>query len=138
MSTLEDAQAFLRFIIATRLRSPADQPHAGPRESGALSAEGEAQDMPAVTDRHLLPQKGTGTGSGVCTDSHPVLNTICLHPPQSEATRTQKISSEKAEGTLHGDHGPHVVTNLYLYPIKSCAAFEVRAFTAAQKLLLFA
>ncbi|KAI6054480.1 molybdenum cofactor sulfurase [Marmota monax] len=137
MSTLEDAQAFLRFIIATRLRSPSDQLPAGPRKAGVPSAEGKAQDMPAVTDRHVLPQNDIGTGSGVCPDSHPGSNAMCLHPPQSEATRNQQLSLEKAAGALHGDHGPRVVTNLYLYPIKSCAAFEVTKWPVGNHGLLY-
>ncbi|MBZ3890335.1 Molybdenum cofactor sulfurase [Sciurus carolinensis] len=139
MSTLEDAQAFLKFIIATRLSSPDGQPvpHASPREAGAPAAEGKVQDMPAVTGRCLLPQEGTGTDSAVWTDSHPASNTICLHLPLSEATRTQQISSEKAAGVLHGDHGPHVVTNIYLYPIKSCAAFEVTKWPLSKQGLLY-
>lgn len=137
MSTLDDAQAFLRFIIDTRLHSSGDWPvpqaHADTGETGAPSADSQADVTPAVMGRRSLsPQEDALTGSRVWNNSSTV-NAVPVAPPVCDVARTQPTPSEKAAGVLEGALGPHVVTNLYLYPIKSCAAFEVRTFTAAQK-----
>ncbi|XP_008576895.1 PREDICTED: molybdenum cofactor sulfurase [Galeopterus variegatus] len=140
MSTLEDAQTFLRFIIATCLGSSGGHPvpQAGAGEAEATSAEGEAQDIPAIIGRcGLLTQEDALTDSGVCTDLSTAVNAMDLGPPLHEAARTQQMSLEKTTGVLDGDLGPHVVTNLYLYPIKSCAAFEVTRWPIGNQGLLY-
>lgn len=129
MSTLEDAQAFLRFIIATQLHQCDGQPlpQTTPGEDGAPS-ESEAQDtVPAIVDGcSFSPQEDAPTDSGLSNDVPTTVAAADLHPPLLMATRTQQTPSEKAGGVVDGGLGPHVITNLYLYPIKSCAAFEVR------------
>nr|XP_004666857.2 molybdenum cofactor sulfurase [Jaculus jaculus] len=140
MSTLEDAQAFLRFIKATCLRLPGGQPvpQACDNEAGDESAEGTAHNTPAVAGVcELSPQKGAGPDPGVCNGSHLAASTVGLHLPLSVATNTQSTASEKAAGILRGNFGPHVVTNLYLYPIKSCAAFEVTVWPVGNQGLLY-
>lgn len=138
MSTLEDAQAFLRFIIATRLRPSSGQaiPQAAPGEAGAPVAESKAQNAVTATLSRCRPspQEDTRTDSRVWNDLLTTMDTVGLCPPVLEANRTQQMPSEKAAGILNGGVGPHVITNLYLYPIKSCAAFEVRVLMAAQTL----
>ena len=133
MSTLEDAQAFLKFIIATRLRPPSSQPVPQPalEEAGAPPAEREPRNtVPATVGRHSPPpQEDTPTDSRLWGDLPTAAEAVGLDPPLPEATRTWETPSEKAAGVLDGDLGPHVLTNLYLYPIKSCAAFEVRDFS---------
>ncbi|XP_021092345.1 molybdenum cofactor sulfurase isoform X2 [Heterocephalus glaber] len=140
MSSVEDAQAFLRFIIATRLCLPGGQPvpQGSTGKAGAPSAEGKAQDTPAVTGRHCVsPQEGARMDSGVWNDSSSTVNSVDLCPAMGKATRTQPTPSEKAAGILPGDLGPHIVTNLYLYPIKSCAAFEVTRWPIGKHGLLY-
>nr|XP_020030446.1 molybdenum cofactor sulfurase-like [Castor canadensis] len=110
MSTLEDAQAFLRFIIVTFLHSPGGQ---------------------------SVPQEGFHTDPKVWNNSHLATNTVDLHPPLSEASSTQLSPPEKAAGVLPEDLGPYVVTKLYLYPIKSCAAFEVTKWPVGNRGLLY-
>ena len=138
MSTLEDAQAFLRFIIAMQLHQCDGQPlpQTTPGEVGAPS-ESEAQDaVPATVDRcSSSPREDAPTDSGVSNDLSSIVAAVGLRPPLPMATRTQQTPSEKAAGVLDGGLGPHVITNLYLYPIKSCAAFEVRVLMAARRLL---
>ncbi|KFO27398.1 molybdenum cofactor sulfurase [Fukomys damarensis] len=140
MSTLEDAQAFLRFIVATRLCLPGSQPvpQASTGEAGAPTTEGKAQDMPTVTGRHCVsPREGTRMGSGVWNNSSSTVNIVDLCASLRKAVRTQKTPSEKAAGILPGDRGPYTVTNLYLYPIKSCAAFEVTRWPIGNQGLLY-
>lgn len=130
MSTLEDAQAFLNFIIATQLCLSSSQPvpQATPGEAGATPAESEAQNtLPATLARRSpSPREDTPTASRVCNDLPAAVDAVRLHPRLPEATRTLQTPLEKAAGVPDGDLGPHVITNLFLYPIKSCAAFEVR------------
>ncbi|XP_033033839.1 molybdenum cofactor sulfurase isoform X2 [Trachypithecus francoisi] len=142
MSTLDDVQAFLRFIIDTRLHSSGDWPvpqaHADTEEAGAPSAESQADVIPAVMGRHsLLPQEDALTGSGVSNNSSTTVNAVPVAPPVCDVARTQQTPSEKAAGVLEGALGPLVVTNLYLYPIKSCAAFEVTRWPVGNQGLLY-
>lgn len=141
MSTLEDAQAFLRFIIATRLRPSSGQaiPQATPGEAGAPVAESEAQNAMTATMSRCRPssQEDTRTDSRVWSDLLTAMDAVGLCPPVLEANRTQQTPSEKAAGVLNGGVGPHVITNLYLYPIKSCAAFEVTRWPVGNQGLLY-
>lgn len=158
MSTLEDAQAFLKFIIDTRLRPQCSQPvpQAAPGEAGTAPAESEAQStvpatvpttVPATVPTTLSatvpatvpttvpatghrpspsPQEDTPTASRAGNDWPPAVGAVCLQLPLPEATGTLQAPPEKAAAAPGGGLGPHVITNLFLYPIKSCAAFEVR------------
>lgn len=141
MSTLEDAQAFLRFIIATRLRPSHGQPLplATPGEAGALPEDSEAQDaVPATRARGSpSPQEDASPHSGVWNNLPATVDAEGLCLPLLEATGTQQTTSEKAADVPDGDLRSHVVTNLYLYPIKSCAAFEVRVSMAAKEIASF-
>ncbi|XP_019493446.1 PREDICTED: molybdenum cofactor sulfurase isoform X1 [Hipposideros armiger] len=141
MSTLEDAQAFLRFIIATRLRLSSGQaiPQDTLREAGTPLAESEAQNAVTATMNGCRPspQEDTCTDSRVWNDLLTAVDAVGLHSPVLEATRTQQTSSEKAAGALDGGLGPHIITNLYLYPIKSCAAFEVTRWPIGNQGLLY-
>ncbi|XP_019785950.1 molybdenum cofactor sulfurase isoform X5 [Tursiops truncatus] len=136
MSTLEDAQAFLRFIIATRLRPSHGQPLplATPGEAGALSAES----LPATRARRSpSPQEDASPDSRVWDNAPTTVDAVSLRPPLLETTRTQQTPSEKAAGILDGGLGSHIVTNLFLYPIKSCAAFEVTRWPLGNQGLLY-
>ncbi|XP_039094908.1 molybdenum cofactor sulfurase isoform X2 [Hyaena hyaena] len=140
MSTLEDAQAFLRFIMAMQLHQCDGQPlpQTIPGEAGA-PPESEAQDaVPATVDRcSSSPQEDAPTDAGLSNDLPPNVAAVGLHPPLLTASRTQQTPSEKAAGVLDGGLGPHVITNLYLYPIKSCAAFEVTKWPIGNQGLLY-
>uniref|UniRef100_A0A8C3WWB0 Molybdenum cofactor sulfurase n=1 Tax=Catagonus wagneri TaxID=51154 RepID=A0A8C3WWB0_9CETA len=141
MSTLEDAQAFLRFIAATRLHPSLSQPlpAATPGQAGGLPAEVEDQTaVPATLHRGgLSPWEDLPTDSRVWNSSPTAVDAVALHAPLPEATRTQESPSEKTAGTPGGDLGSHVVTNLFVYPIKSCAAFEVTRWPLGNQGLLY-
>ncbi|XP_004380979.1 molybdenum cofactor sulfurase [Trichechus manatus latirostris] len=137
MSMLEDAQAFLRFIIATRLCSsdgqPLPQTLAG--EAPAPLAECKALSTLAVVDGHSLsPQEDT---SAVWDNFSTTMNAVGLCSPVCEVNGSQQTPSEKAERVLAGGLGPHIVTNLCLYPVKSCAAFEVTRWPIGNQGLLY-
>ncbi|XP_071064744.1 molybdenum cofactor sulfurase isoform X2 [Dasypus novemcinctus] len=132
MSTLEDAQAFLRFIIATRLRPSGGQllPQTSAKEAGSPPAEGKSRTASAVMDGcGLSPEEDAVTEATV--------NAVGLHPPLWEADGAPQTPSEKNAGVVDGDLGPHFVTNLFLYPIKSCAAFEVTRWPLGNQGLLY-
>ncbi|XP_015421045.1 PREDICTED: molybdenum cofactor sulfurase [Myotis davidii] len=241
MSTLEDAQAFLKFIIDTRLRPQRSQPvpQAAPGEAGTAPAESEAQStvpvtlsttvhttvpttipatMPATvhttvpatvhttlsTTVHTTvpttipatmpatvhttvpatlsttvpttvlatvpatvpvtlsttvpatmpttvpttlpatghrpspsPREDTPTASRAGNDWTSAVGAVCLQPPLQEATGTLQAPPEKAAAAPCGGLGPHVITNLFLYPIKSCAAFEVTRWPVGHQGLLY-
>ncbi|XP_030616478.1 molybdenum cofactor sulfurase isoform X2 [Delphinapterus leucas] len=141
MSTLEDAQAFLRFIIATRLRPSHGQPLplVMPGEAGALPAESEAQKAVPATRARRSPslQEDASPDSRVWDNSPTTVDAVSLRPPLLETTRTQQTPSEKAAGIPDGGLGSHIVTNLFLYPIKSCAAFEVTRWPLGNQGLLY-
>ncbi|KAK1337756.1 LOW QUALITY PROTEIN: hypothetical protein QTO34_002389 [Cnephaeus nilssonii] len=159
MSTLEDAQAFLKFIIATRLRPQSSQPvpQAAPGEAGTAPAETEAQSTVPATVPTTVPTTGHITVSTVPATGHrpnpspredtptacragngwpPAVGAVHLHPPL-EATRPLQAPPEKAAAAPGGGLGPHVITNLFLYPIKSCAAFEVTQWPVGHQGLLY-
>ncbi|XP_059563097.1 molybdenum cofactor sulfurase isoform X2 [Myotis daubentonii] len=182
MSTLEDAQAFLKFIIATRLRPQRSQPvpQAASGEAGTAPAESEAQStvpatvpttvpttVPATvpttvptatvpTTVHTTvpatgpttvpvtlhrpspsPREDTPTASRAGNDWPPAVGAVCLRPPLPEATRTLQAPPEREALAPGGGLGPHVITNLFLYPIKSCAAFEVTQWPVGHQGLLY-
>ncbi|XP_032101197.1 molybdenum cofactor sulfurase [Sapajus apella] len=142
MSTLDDAQAFLRFIKDTCLHSsggwPVPQACADTWEAGAPSEEGQADVAPTVMRRHsLLPWEDALTGSRVWNNSPTAANAAPVAPPVCDVTRIQQTPSEKAAGVLERALGAHVVTNLYLYPIKSCAPFEVTRWPVGNQGLLY-
>ncbi|XP_060233574.1 molybdenum cofactor sulfurase isoform X2 [Meriones unguiculatus] len=129
MSTLEDAQAFLRFISAIRLRSPGGQPvpQASTIDTGASLSK---------SDCHS-PQEGSCTDPAVCSDSCLTASMVDLSLSPNEASGIQQTPPEKVASVLNGDRGPHIVTNIYLYPIKSCAAFEVTKWPVRSQGLLY-
>ncbi|XP_041601821.1 molybdenum cofactor sulfurase [Vulpes lagopus] len=140
MSTVEDAQAFLRFIIAMQLHQSDGQPlpETMPAEAGAPS-DSEAQDaIPAIMDGcSSSPQEDAPIASGVCSDLPSTVGAADLHSPLPMTTGTQHTPLERAAGVLDGGLGPYVITNLYLYPIKSCAAFEVTTWPLGNQGLLY-
>ncbi|GAB1301510.1 Molybdenum cofactor sulfurase [Apodemus speciosus] len=129
MSTLEDAQAFLRFISTVYLRSPSGQPvpQASSSDAGVLSSK---------SDCHS-PQEGSCTDPALCNGSYPDTNTVDLHLCLSKASSIQQTPQDKAVRVLNGDPRSHIVTNIYLYPIKSCAAFEVTQWPVGSQGLLY-
>ncbi|XP_045151971.1 molybdenum cofactor sulfurase [Echinops telfairi] len=133
MSTVEDAQAFLSFLIATRCCSSDGRPL--PQALHGLAASPSAE--PGAPNSLVSPQEDTLTNCRVWEGFPTNVSVVDLCPPVAEANRSQKTPLEKVEGALPGGHGAHVVTNLYLYPVKSCAAFEVTRWPVGNQGLLY-
>ncbi|XP_075388687.1 molybdenum cofactor sulfurase [Tenrec ecaudatus] len=133
MSTVEDAQAFLSFLIAIRCCSSDGRPLPQALHGQAASPSAEAEAPNSLGS----PQEDTLTPSRVWEGFPTNVNVEDLCPPVAEANRSQENPLEKAEGALAGGRGAHIVTNLYLYPVKSCAAFEVTRWPVGNQGLLY-
>ncbi|XP_040840596.1 molybdenum cofactor sulfurase [Ochotona curzoniae] len=129
MSTLEDAQALLSFITATWLHSSKGHP-------ARVAAPLGVQDVAMVQEGcDLSPQEGSLPDSRLPMD--PATPVSVLGPSSAEAGPALQTPSEGAAGVPDGGLGTHVVTNIYLYPIKSCAAFEVTSWPIGKQGLLY-
>ncbi|RXM99174.1 Molybdenum cofactor sulfurase [Acipenser ruthenus] len=113
MSTFEDTQTFLKFIIDSFVRAPARLDEcrlARLRESAA-----------AETTEPPIPQSGQLGPEPNLEDQDPIHGADLKKPDFDSVTNghfdagIQSMKSIDVAGTL---------TNIFLYPIKSCAAFE--------------
>ncbi|XP_077159008.1 molybdenum cofactor sulfurase isoform X2 [Paroedura picta] len=139
MSTFEDAQTFLKFVIATRLcgcnllHLPSQAENvtpvtASPRENGFTCESNVVNELPLKT----IPK-----GSPLHTRSPSGGTSVCPQHAEGHSERdVTGISGHSAEA--QESHGmPVTVTNIYLYPIKSCAAFEVAQWPIGNQGLLY-
>lgn len=125
MSSFEDAQTFLNFIIATRLsNSDAEIPlqsvtklptESVPDDHLSFNKADKFSPILKISDRELrnIPSEAETTGS--------------WQPPEPEAESMRAAVSETAVPMCRKGGKPIIVAKIYLYPIKSCSAFEVRA-----------
>lgn len=121
MSTFEDAQAFVKFIIAIRLSGCNIVPLPPPAEVVPR----------AKSQTSTLPRKGIRGDSQLGTSSAAMPVNM-----QSSNGHWERGVVESSDHSLEGSPSterPITVTNIYLYPIKSCAAFEVNDFTGILK-----
>ncbi|KFP80852.1 Molybdenum cofactor sulfurase, partial [Apaloderma vittatum] len=135
MSSFEDAQAFLKFIIATRLsKSETEIPFQSvtklttesvPDDHLSFSNADKLSPIPHISDREL------GNNSSATN------TTVNWQPPASEAESIRAAVSETAVPTCRRGGKPITVTNIYLYPIKSCSAFEVTEWPVGNRGLLY-
>uniref|UniRef100_A0A6I8PQE9 Molybdenum cofactor sulfurase n=1 Tax=Ornithorhynchus anatinus TaxID=9258 RepID=A0A6I8PQE9_ORNAN len=134
MSTLADAQAFLKFILVTRLlKSNAITPSlatlqeltSGSKGSLALNVCADRKESNDVSrkDLPLDPELWSGSAGDTRT-------------LKMESERGSLASSEAAIMRRGGLLKPVTVTNIYIYPIKSCAAFEVSRWPVGDRGLL--
>ncbi|XP_061445641.1 molybdenum cofactor sulfurase isoform X2 [Rhineura floridana] len=132
MSTFEDVQAFLKFIITTRLLgcnmvnfpSPKDtisELITTPRENGHNCVNNSA---------NTLPQNRIIGDFQLSTSPASMMMPISPHSERGMAL-------ENSTKEMPSDRKPVTVTNIYLYPIKSCAAFEVMQWPIGNKGLLY-
>ncbi|XP_062987312.1 molybdenum cofactor sulfurase [Elgaria multicarinata webbii] len=139
MSTFEDAQAFLKFIITTRLsgcnmvKSPSQRETisesvASPKENGHTCSNNSA---------NKLPLKRIIRGSQLSAISASVTMPVNLQPTERHPERDiPEVLGDSAEALSSGRR-PITITNIYLYPIKSCATFEVRHWPIGNQGLLY-
>lgn len=97
MSTFEDCQKFLNFVVECFVEKP-------------------------VTVNHLKLEKLRTATVPCCriTEAHPIKIT---DREEEEVDEKEQPSDASLRGCGHGN--ACTLTNIYIYPIKSCAAFEV-------------
>ncbi|XP_062813041.1 molybdenum cofactor sulfurase isoform X1 [Anolis carolinensis] len=130
MSTFEDAQAFLKFIITTRLSGCTMVKVTSSRDviSEIVASPKENDHTYDNRRTNKLPHEKT------IKDSHLSAN---LQSTQGHAERTMPDVLGNSIETLPSDGRTVVITNIYLYPIKSCSAFEVTAWPVGNQGLLY-
>uniref|UniRef100_H3C4W8 Molybdenum cofactor sulfurase n=1 Tax=Tetraodon nigroviridis TaxID=99883 RepID=H3C4W8_TETNG len=108
MSTFEDCQKFLNFVVECFVEKP-------------------------VTVNHLkLDKLRTATVPCCHITAHPIKIT---NREEEEVDEKEKPSDASLKGCEHGN--AYTLTNIYIYPIKSCAAFEVYNWPVGPKGLLY-
>ncbi|KAL9868481.1 molybdenum cofactor sulfurase isoform 1-T1 [Geothlypis trichas] len=135
MSSFEDAQTFLNFIIATRLsNSDAEIPlqsvtklptESVPDDHLSFNKADKFSPILKISDRELrnIPSEAETTGS--------------WQPPEPEAESMRAAVSETAVPMCRKGGKPIIVAKIYLYPIKSCSAFEVTEWPVGNQGLLY-
>ncbi|MGH0135534.1 UNVERIFIED_CONTAM: hypothetical protein FKN15_023522 [Acipenser sinensis] len=114
MSTFEDTQTFLKFIIDSFVRAPARLDECRLARLREIAA--------AETSEPPIPQSGQLGPEPNLEDRDPIHGADLKKPEFDSVTNghfdagIQSMKSVDVAGTL---------TNIFLYPIKSCAAFEV-------------
>uniref|UniRef100_A0A8C0HFE6 Molybdenum cofactor sulfurase n=1 Tax=Buteo japonicus TaxID=224669 RepID=A0A8C0HFE6_9AVES len=124
MSSFEDAQSFLKFIIATRL-SKSDTEIPFQLSSTKLTMESVPDDHPSFNSADKLSPIPHISDTELENNSSATKTTVNWQPPEAE------VESIRRGGK------PITVTNIYLYPIKSCSAFEVTEWPVGNQGLLY-
>ncbi|NXX16127.1 MOCOS sulfurase, partial [Podargus strigoides] len=131
MSSFEDAQTFLKFIIDTRLsKSDPEIPFQStvtklmtesvPDDHPSFDNADKLSPIPHISDREL----GNNWS-------------VNWQPPEAEVESIRAAVSETAVPMCRRGGKPITVTNIYIYPIKSCSAFEVTEWPVGNRGLLY-
>lgn len=107
MSSFEDCQNFLRFVVNCFVHKPLilDQERLTKLKSAKPMESVESYDVPSIPNGHLGHENG-----------HVNI------PSPERITPSENTVSE--EGKNNGSR--HTLTNLFIYPVKSCGSFEVQ------------
>ncbi|XP_025955660.1 molybdenum cofactor sulfurase isoform X3 [Dromaius novaehollandiae] len=140
MSTFEDAQTFLKFIIATRFsKSDTEVPF----QSSVTKLTTESvrspvrDDCPSCDNANTLAPRVHILDRDLWENSSAAMKTIDWQPPATASESIRAAVSETAVPTCRRGGKPITVTNIYLYPIKSCSAFEVAEWPVGNQGLLY-
>ncbi|NXE76255.1 MOCOS sulfurase, partial [Cochlearius cochlearius] len=136
MSSFEDAQTFLKFIIATRL-SKADTEIPFQASVTKLTTESVPDDHPSFNNADKLPPIPHILDRELGNNSSATKTTVNWQPPEPVAESIRAAVSETAVPTFRRGGKPITVANIYLYPIKSCSAFEVTEWPVGNQGLLY-
>lgn len=126
MSSFEDAQTFLKFIIATRF-SKSDTGIPFQSSATQLTTEPAPDDHSYFNSTDKLSPRMHITDRKHRNNPSRTERTVGWQPPESESESIRAALSEVAVPKIKRGGKPITVTNIYLYPIKSCSAFEVCA-----------
>ncbi|NXA54040.1 MOCOS sulfurase, partial [Nothocercus julius] len=140
MSTFEDAQTFLKFIIATRFSKSdiADPFQSSVTKLTTESAESPVQDdYSSCNNANKLAPRMRMLDRDLWDNSPATLKTVKGQPSGTKAGSIRAAVSERAVPTYRRGDKPITVTNIYLYPIKSCSAFEVAEWPVGNQGLLY-
>uniref|UniRef100_A0A5F8GKW1 Molybdenum cofactor sulfurase n=2 Tax=Monodelphis domestica TaxID=13616 RepID=A0A5F8GKW1_MONDO len=139
MSTIEDAQTFLKFIITTRLgKADSKLPfQVTPGETAAVTGEPVVQDE--WVNKHETGKLGQEDGllQTELDKSSMTTKETDFHPPATKPGGGLQIPSLTSAATLDGRLPKFTITNIYIYPIKSCAALEVTKWPIGNQGLLY-
>ncbi|EMP36600.1 Molybdenum cofactor sulfurase, partial [Chelonia mydas] len=119
MSTFEDAQTFLKFIIATRL---SESDFTFPSQTTTRETITQSVKSPIQNDHSANNNAKKFSLKTIVSDmGHWNNSSAALQTPET----TRAVVSESAIPVYRSGSKPITVTNIYLYPIKSCSAFEL-------------
>ncbi|NXE27500.1 MOCOS sulfurase, partial [Ardeotis kori] len=136
MSSFEDAQTFLKFIIATRL-SKSDTEIPFQSSVTKLMTESVPDDHPSFDNTDKLSPIPQILDRELRNNLSATKTTVNWQPLEAEAESIRAAVSETAVPTCRRGGKPIIVTNIYLYPIKSCSAFEVTEWPVGNQGLLY-
>ncbi|XP_061851337.1 molybdenum cofactor sulfurase [Colius striatus] len=136
MSSFEDAQTFLKFIITTRLSKSGT---AIPFQSSVkeLTTESVPDDHPSFNNADKLSPLPHISDRELRNNSSATKTTGNWQPTETEVESIRAAVSDIAVPTCRRGGKPITVTNIYLYPIKSCSAFEVAEWPVGNQGLLY-
>ncbi|KAJ7410711.1 Molybdenum cofactor sulfurase [Pitangus sulphuratus] len=135
MSSFEDAQNFLNFIIATRLsKSDTEIPF---KSVMKLTTPSVSDDLPSFKNADKLSPILEISDGDLRSNLSATKTSVNWQPLETEAESIRAAVSETAVPTCRKGGKPITVANIYLYPIKSCSAFEVTEWPVGNQGLLY-
>ncbi|XP_009073551.1 PREDICTED: molybdenum cofactor sulfurase, partial [Acanthisitta chloris] len=135
MSSFEDAQTFLNFIIGTRLsKSDTEVPF---QSVTKLTTDSVPDDHPSFNNADKLSPILQISDRELRNNLSVTKTTGSRQPREAEPESIRAAVSETAVPTCRKGGKPTTVTKLYLYPIKSCSAFEVTEWPVGNQGLLY-
>uniref|UniRef100_A0A669PAQ5 Molybdenum cofactor sulfurase n=1 Tax=Phasianus colchicus TaxID=9054 RepID=A0A669PAQ5_PHACC len=136
MSSFEDAQTFLKFIIATRF-SKSDTEIPFQSSATQLTTEPAPDDHSYFNSiNKLSPRMHIADREHRNSPSETEM-TVGWPSPESESESVRAALSEVAVPKITRGGKPITVINIYLYPIKSCSAFEVTEWPVGNQGLMY-
>ncbi|XP_053119151.1 molybdenum cofactor sulfurase isoform X2 [Hemicordylus capensis] len=143
MSTFEDAQTFLKFIIATRLSgcnvigcNVINLPSPGDAISNLVAFPREDSHT-SCNSANKLPLKRIIMDSQLSTSSSSAIMLASLQSAERHSETGMVGIPENSAEAQQSSRRPITVTNIYLYPIKSCAGVEVMQWPIGNQGLLY-
>ncbi|KFV65966.1 Molybdenum cofactor sulfurase, partial [Dryobates pubescens] len=136
MSSFEDAQTFLNFIIATRLPK-LDTENLFQPSVTKLTTESVPDDHSSFNNADGLSPIPHISERELRSNFSATQTSVNWQPAESEVESIRAAVSETAVPTCRRDGSPVIVTKICLYPIKSCSAFEVTQWPVGNQGLLY-
>ncbi|TRY87155.1 hypothetical protein DNTS_024224 [Danionella cerebrum] len=115
MSSFEDSQNFLQFVVNNFVSKPLilDQIRLARFKSPSVMKASVSYDLA------LIP------------------NDQPRHKSELKTTASAESTTTKSEDTEQNNHSTHTLTNIFIYPVKSCASFQVTEWPLGPQGLLY-